>query len=100
MKPSTLMKPIHFALLLETPEGGMEHVFIGIQFPEGMSKEEAVERAKKLVPCQVGAWEEEQSDDGWMTGNLECGSGFYEENENGGEYGPDDGGVPVSWEKP
>ena len=78
----------------------MEPVFMSVQFPPGMPKEEAVERAKKLVPCQVGAWEEEQSEDGWTAGNLECEPGFYEANEDGGEYGPDDAGVTVSWETP
>lgn len=80
--------------------GAMEAVYMSIQFPAGMDKAEAVERAKALVPCEVGAWEEVDSGDDWVAGNLDCEEGFYEENEDGGDYGPDDAGVSVSWETP
>lgn len=78
----------------------MEAVFMSVQFPKGMDKAEAVERAKALVPCEVGDWQEEQVEDGWMVGNLDCEEGFYEQNPDGASYGPDDAGVKVEWETP
>lgn len=77
-----------------------EAVFMSIQFPEGMDKAEVVARAKALIPCEVGDWQEEQAEADWMVGNMDCEEGFYDENEDGGEYGPDDAGVSVSWETP
>jgi hypothetical protein len=78
----------------------MEAVFMSIQHPEGMDKAEAVERAKRLIPCETGEWEEEQAEADWTVGNMDCEAGFYDENPDGGEYGPDDAGVSVSWETP
>lgn len=77
-----------------------EAVYMSVQFPKGMDRAEAVERAKELVPCEVGGWEEVDAGEDWVAGNLECEAGFYEENPDGGEYGPDDAGVSVSWETP
>jgi hypothetical protein len=66
-----------------------------------MNKQEAIERAKALIPCEVGEFEEDDAaGDSWVTGNFYCEEGFYETNPDGGSYGPDEAGVKVSWETP
>lgn len=77
----------------------MESVYMSIQIPPGMSEDEAVGRAKALIPCETGEWYLVDDGTGWYSGNMECGAGFYDVSD-GGSYGPDDAGVSVTWEKP
>lgn len=85
----------------------MIEVYVQIRFPSTVSKEEAIERAKRLVPGVVGSWTEEQASDvqpvgteqGWIVGNLEIGEGAFEP-DGEAEFGPDDAGVSISWETP
>lgn len=78
----------------------MDPIFMGVDFPAGMPMDEVVERAKKLIPARTGGWSPTQVEDGWMVGEMECEPGFYEASPVYNEYGPDDAGVKVSWEKP
>lgn len=81
-------------------DSDMVFVFVGINFPSTMAPEQALEIARKLLPCNSGAWELEQHEqDGemqWMVGNLEVPEWFYSENPNGFENAGD--GVTVSFE--
>lgn len=76
-----------------------EEIFMSISFPSTITKEEALERAKKLVPSTVGEWFEIDSGDGYVCGNMECEDGFYGKSDDYNKYGPDDAGVVVEWEK-
>jgi hypothetical protein len=75
-------------------------VFMGIQHPKGMPSEEAIKRAKALIPCKTGEFDIGQEEEDWLVGNMECEAGYYEKNPDGADYGPDDAGVEVSWETP
>jgi hypothetical protein len=80
----------------------MTHVFVGINFPSAMSQEQALETARKLLPCNTGDWEVDQHEqDGemqWMVGNLEMPEWFYHENPDGFENTGD--GVTIGFETP
>jgi hypothetical protein len=78
----------------------MEAIFMGVEFPVDMDKQEAIDRAKALIPCEVGDCEVDDSGPGWIAGNFYCEEGFYENNPDGDSYGPDDAGVKVVWETP
>ena len=75
-------------------------VYININVPQGMNTNEAIQRAKVLFPCKTGEFELEQYDQGWIVGNMQCEAGYYENNPDGAEYGPDEKGVTVNWETP
>jgi hypothetical protein len=88
-----------------------EAIFMSVEFPTGMDMKEVIKRAQTLVPCKVqaGGWEQQDSGESmpyggknrkWIVGNMYCESGFYEDNPDGGQYGPDDAGVIVTWETP
>jgi hypothetical protein len=80
----------------------MVFVSVGVNFPSTMSPEQALEIARKLLPCPTGDWEVEQSfQDGemqWMVGNLEMPEWFYNENPDGFENTGD--GVTIVFETP
>jgi len=81
----------------------MELVFMGINFPTGMTPDEALQQARLLIPFQTGAWELEQHEQGrnggqWMVGNLECAEGFYDQHPEG--FRAESGGVRVEFETP
>jgi len=80
----------------------MVFIFASISFPTSMSPEQALEAARKLLPCDSGSWELEQHEqDGevqWMVGNLEVPESFYSENPDGFEN--TDGSVTISFETP
>lgn len=73
---------------------------MAISVPQGMDKAEAVRRARALLPCKTGTWEEVDESDGGVLGLMECGDGYYDAHPDGASYGPDDAGVSVEWETP
>ena len=77
-----------------------ELIYIIINVPREMDVDEAISRAKALFPCKTGEFELNQSDQDWIAGNMQCEIGYYENNPDGAEYGPDEKGVSVSWETP
>ena len=77
----------------------MELVSVGIQIPAGMTQDEALAKAKALFPCDTGAWEPEQEEEGWMFGNLELEAGFYDSHPRGFRATSPDG-VSVEFETP
>ncbi len=78
----------------------MELIFVSIEHPVGMARDEAVRRAKALVPVRTGAFETDDEGEGNIVGNLECEDGYYAAHPDGCEYGPDDAGVEIAWETP
>jgi len=78
----------------------MEPVYMVIEYPAEVSEDDALARARKLIPCKTGNWEDVDSQPGMLVGNLECEPGYYDANPDGAEYGPDDAGVRVVWETP
>lgn len=84
----------------EAHDDSYDLVYININVPQGMNTNEAIQRAKALFPCKTGEFELEQYDQGWIVGNMQCEAGYYENNPDGAEYGPDEKGVTVNWETP
>ena len=86
----------------EEAEPEMELVFMGVNFPTGMTPDEALQQVRLLLPCKTGAWELEQHEDDpkgqWMVGNMECGQGFYDQHPEG--FRAESGGVRVEFETP
>lgn len=81
-----------------------EQVQMAVRFPQGMNDQEALRRAKALVPCETTTWELEcsleKSKQTVVVGLLYCEEGYYEAHPDGAEYGPDAAGVSVEWETP
>lgn len=77
-----------------------ELIIVNIEFPATMSVTEAAMRAQKLFPCKTSGFELEQVLDGSIIGNMSCDSKFYRKSGDFNEYGPDEAGVLVTWEKP
>ena len=80
--------------------GEYEQIYMNISYPSQMADDEVLLRAKALIPCDTGMWEEEDRGEGWMSGNMGCPPGFYDSEPDGAEYGPDGAGVVVEWETP
>jgi hypothetical protein len=78
----------------------MELIEMTITKPAGMTQDEAVRRARALIPCKTGSFQGYDISAESAYGSMECEDGFYENNPDGGSYGPDDAGVQVEWETP
>lgn len=87
-------------IAVDDTDSDYEFVYMSISIPRGMNADEAIQRAKALLPCKTGEFELNQSDEEWIAGSMQCEIGYYENNPDGAEYGPDKKGVTVNWETP